>query len=302
MSSQKRIEVKVKPPSPVESQPAAEPAQPVQHDASGMHPVTSIEAELEQMSGRPHRNAVLHWAAFVLSLVSLTIVILWLINPQTPVSRFWLWFDIGLCIFFVFEFVTRSGFRWRPAEYARSRFFDYIAIVPVLLLVNFDVVWLYTWVWLILVARVVRALDRILGDGFARRNFFALLNGFEEEITDRVMVRIIERLHADVTRGKFGQTLSQSMNNNKESVLRRIRAEHPQEGLGANLARITGLEGALARAEERVFDSVIEVLASPEIDQAIHDSLDSTFSVLKAELGEKTWKKNLGIRFNQWKA
>jgi hypothetical protein len=50
-----------------------------------------------------------------------------------------------------------------------------------------------------------------------------------------------------------------------------------------------------------VFDSVVEVLASPEVDKAIHDSVDSTFSVLRTEIGEKTWRKNLGIRFNQWK-
>jgi hypothetical protein len=305
MASGKETRVRVKPSASKEALPPGPESPgipPVHHNPLGDHPVTWTDLRLKQIIQQPHRHAVLHWAAFILTLPSLGLVIMWLINPQTPIPRPWLWAEVALSAFFVFEFVTRSGFRWHPAAYIRTRYFDFIAFVPALVLANFNVRWLYAWIWIILVARIIRAFDRILGDGFIPRNFFALLEGFEEEITDRVMIRIIDRMHDDVTRGKFGQTVAQSLTTNKDAVLERIRAEHPQQGLGANLARITGLEGALTKAEERVFDSVVDVLASPEVDQAIHDSLDSTFTVLRDEIGQKSWKKNLGIRFNQWKA
>jgi hypothetical protein len=266
-----------------------------------LHKGSTALTRLEQVAMLPHRNALLHWAAFVLSLLSLVPAIMWAANPQMTVPRSWLGLDLALSVFFVFEFVTRSGFRWHPRTYVRTRFFDFIAIVPVLLLVYFGAAWETGWIWLILVARAARALDRILGDGFVRRNAFALLEGFEEEITDRVMIRIINRIEGDLGSGKFGQVLADSLVRNKQSVLRRIRSQHPQRGLVAGLARISGLELALDRLEEGTYDSVIEVLASPEVDRAIHESLESTFSVLKTEIGTKTWKQHLGIQFKLWK-
>jgi len=79
-------------------------------------------------------------------------------------------------------------------------------------------------------------------------------------------------------------------------VLRRVREEHPKEGLGASLMRLARLDAALERAEERVFNSIIAVLKSSELDTAIRESIGSTFSVLRAQIGKKRWRQHLGIQ------
>jgi len=51
-----------------------------------------------------------------------------------------------------------------------------------LALVNHGLVLENVWVWIILIARFARVVDRLLGDGFLRRKCLALVEGFEEEI------------------------------------------------------------------------------------------------------------------------
>jgi hypothetical protein len=259
--------------------------------------ISNAEGRLDEITVRPRRGRLLHWLAFVLSLVSLSLPIIWLIKPIWTQSGFdWLWLDLGMSVFFGFEFFTRSGFRWNHSRYVRTHGFEFIAIVPVLVLTHYGVVYEQAWVWLILVARFGRALDRLWGDGFVERNILALVEGFEEEITDRVMLRIMVRIQDDLDRGQFGHGLADALAKNKEPVLQRIRGEHPQHGMGAEIARFVGLEAAVGRAEEHIYDSIVEVLGSAAIDQAIRESVDSAFSVMRHQIAVKSWKKGLGVK------
>jgi len=256
-------------------------------------------SRLKELTQKPRRHPAIHWAAFVLSLLSLVPLIIWLVKPSqilsTNLSANWYWLDVGFSLFFALEFVTRSGFRWNPSGYARSRFFDFIAIVPALVLVHFSVPYFSVWVWVILAARIIRALDRILGDGFITRNVWAIGEGFEEEITDRVMLRILDRVQADVDGGKYGEALGKVLEVNKEQVLLEIREQHPRL-LESGLAHVVGINRALERAENQVYDAIVKILKSSEVDKTIRQSVDATFSTLKKKVSEKSWKKNLGFR------
>ena len=138
---------------------------------------STIAARLEALESLPHRGAALHWAAFTLSLLSLILLLAWVVSSRGSVPGAWVLLDIGLGVLFTVEFFTRSGFRWNRATYWRTRFFDFVAIVPALALVHHGFVIEGVWVWLILVARTARAVDRLLGDGFVRRNVLALVEG-----------------------------------------------------------------------------------------------------------------------------
>ncbi len=230
-----------------------------------------------------------------LSLVSLGVLILGMAAFQSPLPAAWVWLDVGIGGLFAIEFFTRSGFHWNPLRYVSTHLFDFIALVPVLMFLHHGVFAEGLWVWLILVTRGMRVLDRMLGDGFILHNFFALLEGFEEEITDRVTLRIMDRIQADMTEGKFGSSAADTLVKNKEAVLNRVRAEHPHDSIGAELARWVGLEAAVTRAEERIYDAMVEVLRSPEVDGVIRANLDTIFTGLRAEIGKKDWKKHLGV-------
>jgi hypothetical protein len=150
-------------------------------------------------------------------------------------------------------------------------------------------------VGLVLAMRAARVLDRALGDGFVKRNALALMEGFEEAITDRVLLRILARIEGDLDRGRFGEAVAGALARNKGAMLARARAAFPIDGAAGELARFAGLDAALERAEERAFDAVVGVVASREVDAALRDVLASSFGSLRAEIGQQSWRQNLGL-------
>jgi len=138
--------------------------------------------------------------------------------------------------------------------------------------------------------------DRFLGDGFVRRNILALVEGFEEELTDRVLERIISRIQAEMDRAGFSHGIAQAFVRNKSAVMTRVRAATPREGLVPGLAHIVGLDAALERAEERTYDAIVGIIDSEEVDHAVRDVVNSSFSRMRNELGKKTWRRQVGIR------
>lgn len=256
----------------------------------------TIAARLEELESLPRRNAAMHWASFALSLLSLILLSTWVFSSRGPVPGGWVVLDIGLGVVFAVEFFTRSGFRWERGTYWRTRFFDFVAIIPALALVHHGLIIEGVWVWLILVARFIRVVDRFLGDGFILRNVLALVEGFEEEITDRVLERIIARIQGDMDRAGFSHGLAEAFIHNKAAVLQRVRAATPHEGLGPGLAHIARLDAALERAEEKTYDAIVGIMNSAEVDRAIRDVVNSSFSRLRTEVGKKSWRQHLGLR------
>jgi energy-coupling factor transporter transmembrane protein EcfT len=257
---------------------------------------STTAARLTELESLPHRNPVLHWAAFVGSLLSLILFSIWVFSSRGPVPNAWILLDIGLTVAFAVEFLTRSGIRWGRAAYLRSRFFDFIAIVPALALVHHGFIIEGVWVWFILVARFIRSVDRLLGDGFIQRNMLVLVGAFEEEITDRVLERIVARVQADMDRAGFSHGVANALRSNKAAVLQRVRSATPHEGVGPGLAHLVGLDALLERTEERTYDAIVEVMNSEEVDRTVRDVVNSTFSRMLAEVGHKSWKKHLGIQ------
>ena len=260
--------------------------------------ISATAARLEELESRPRRSALLHWLAFMLSLVSLVILSLWVFGSRGTVPGVYIISDISLGVVFAVEFFTRSGFRWGRISYLRTRFFDFIAIVPVLALVHHGYPWQSAWLWIIFTARAIRIFDRLLGDGFLGRNILALVEGFEEKITDSVLDHIIARIQNDMDKAGFSHGVAEALAKNKPSILQRVHSVTPHEGLLPDLAHIAGLDKALERVEERTYDSVVEIVNSQEVDKAVRDSVNSVFSRMRAELGGNKWRKHLGIRLS----
>ncbi len=253
-----------------------------------------LSRRIEQPS-KPPRNRILHWAAFAASLVSLVILGAWAFGNWQAPDRTWVLVDLGLCVAFAFEFLTRSGFTQNRGRYTRTHIFDFVAMVPALALVNLDVPLEPVYVWFILFARTTRAVDRVLGDGFVQRTAVAIVDGIEEEITSRVFSRILDRIQLMMDRVHLTHTVADTLAQKKSLVLERVRAAHPRKGLGAELAHITGLDAALERAEERTYDAIIEVFKSPELDRAVQEVITSAISSMKDSIAVKEWREHFGI-------
>lgn len=198
--------------------------------------------------------------------------------------------DLALSLFFLVEFFTRSGWRRFGWRYAATRWFDFVAIVPAGWLVSEALA--APWVvWTVFVARAVRLVDRSLGDGFVLRHVLALVEGLEEEVSDRVVVKILSRVQGELVDARFGNVAAEALRKNRDAILERVYREQLRDaGLLGSFASITGLQGALERSERRLFDSIIEMVGSPETDAMVADIVGQTLERAKREIGQRSWR------------
>lgn len=241
------------------------------------------------------RSRTLHWAAFAGSVVSLALLTVYVLDPAKPLDQNLVRLDVALSAAAAAEFFTRSGFRYQPWRYALSRSFDFAAMIPALALVGQSHSYEGVWVWLLFGARLARVLDRWLGDGFVQRHARLLFEAFMEEITDRVTIRLLNRVEATLHEGRFGQAVAEALRRNRADVLAKIRASHPHEHATYRLAsKVAGLDEALAEAEARAYDAVIEVAGSHEVDRTLRDMVRESFQNMRDDIRRKEWKERLG--------
>jgi len=241
----------------------------------------------------PKRSPILHWTAWLLGIgaVALQVLAMFARLDATTVWRL-AYADLVLTAIFAFEFFTRSGWRNHRARYLRWRWFDFIAMVPAVLgVVQGWPVWV---LWVILVCRVMRAVDRTLGDGFVQKQVLVLVTAFEEEISDRVVDRVLVRWQAEIAKADFGQTAAAALMQNREAILKRIYEVQLKTGTLGRLVQMTGMRGNIEREEALLFDEVVAIMGSAEVDKAIRDIVAASFLSVRTELGGKSWRSQLG--------
>lgn len=167
-------------------------------------PQTAV-ARLEALTQRPRRPAPLHLGAAAISVVSFATLLVWMAGNHAKVSPVWAILDTTACVLAAMEFATRSGWRWDRRGYLLTHIFDFIAIVPALLLVHADVLYAHWWAWVILAARSTRVADRLLGDGFVELSVARVIERFEEAVTDRVLLRLLRGVERGLEGGRLGQ-------------------------------------------------------------------------------------------------
>ncbi|HLE47114.1 MAG TPA: hypothetical protein VI818_02365, partial [Candidatus Thermoplasmatota archaeon] len=195
-----------------------------------------------------------------------------------------------LAVFFAAEFFTRTGWQRSRRSYIKWRWFDFIAILPITVLGPIAVPAVF---WIVFSCRAIRLVDRALGDGFVQRNTIILLGIVEEELSDRVLEKMLSRWERDLEHADLGTAMSRALARNKPAVLRRVYAEQLQEGAFAKIAHYTGLQSGLEREENRLFSAVIEMVGSKEVDEALRDVLASTLRRTREQLGNREWRRAL---------
>lgn len=204
--------------------------------------------------------------------------------------------DVALAVFFCFELFTRTGFQRRGVSYLQWRWFDYIAILPIIALGSLAVSIAF---WPVLICRAIRLADRTFGDRFLQRNALIVVSIVEEEISDRILDKILTRWDVELQRANFGTAMAIALARNKESVLQRVYAEQLQDGTFAKIAHYTGLQATLEKEERRLFGAVIEMVGSPEVDKAIRDVIGASLGRARAHLNDRDWRRRVGAAMRE---
>lgn len=252
----------------------------------------SLQRPPASLNPTSRRAAWLHWTALVAAFLSIVVAIVWKWGePGSGVAIILQSMDVALAVFFCFELFTRTGFREKGVSYLQWRWFDYFAIIPVIALGPIVATVAF---WPVLICRAIRLADRTFGDLFLQRNALIVVGIVEEEISDRILDKILTRWDAELKRANFGTAMSIALARNQEAVLQRVYAEQLQEGTFAKIAHYTGLQATLEKEERRLFGAVIEMIGSPEVDKAIRDVIGAALARARLSLNEREWRQRVG--------
>ena len=249
------------------------------------------------LGGTGRRAAWLHWTALAAAMLSILVAVVWKWGePGSGFAVVLQSIDVGLAVFFSLELFTRSGFRKNGLSYLDWRWFDYIAILPIFALGSLAVSIAF---WPVLICRAVRLADRTFGDSFVQRNALLVVSIIEQEISDRILDKIVTGWDEELKRANFGTAMSIALARNKEGVLQRVYAEQLQDGTVAKIAHYTGLQATLEKEERRLLGAVIDMVGSPEVDKAIRDVIGASLGRARAHLDGRDWRRRIGVAMRE---
>lgn len=230
------------------------------------------------------------WDAFMVLLAGADAVAL-LLRRELDLPRAWedgiLLADYALIAFFALEFVVSLARAEGRGRFVRANFYDLIGLVPLpiaflralrLLRVPHVLVW---------GSRFPHVADRLYGGAYALTIFKRYEPVIVEDLTDPLLVRVLQVLRAAVAEGRYAQSIGENLDRRRDrihDVVLRSLSEKPALRM---LLAAPGAEAALSAIQDQLVDVVVATLTDPELDAVLKESIDASLAELQARIAAR---------------
>jgi len=187
---------------------------------------TEIDPNAPLFKGR-----AIDWVLFALAMLSLGLLV-WqnfahVSKQQLEIIRYT---DIGVCLIFGGEFFLRfyeAGFTW---QYLRRNWYAVLGFIPV----SLSYLHHYPWIRLFLIlVRLGRAIDRILGEGFTFRLLTRVKDRVINAISGIVTIIVLDRVADVLVQGTYTENIARALATEeaqlRQMVLEKLKSD-PQTG------------------------------------------------------------------------
>jgi voltage-gated potassium channel len=232
---------------------------------------------------------LLDWVMLVLALLSIGLLGWDMFGAPDARTRDWIrWTDYTLCAVFALEFAWRWRSEGWSARYLRHNWYEVLGMIPVQhpLLRAFR---LFRIVRIVVVlARVGRAADRALGDGYTYRLVNRLRNAIVESISGAVTVAVLDEVQAVMSRGHYAQNIARAMQENQQELRAMIAQKLAEDRQAGRLARLPFARELTESVIDTALRVVEEVLKDPRTDELISDMLRENLLQIRASVQART--------------
>lgn len=240
------------------------------------HNNTQVTPDTDNLIAGGWTNYVLLGLAF-----ASTAWLIWpLVLPVTAKQMLWIQIiDSAVCLLFAIEFLAhwrQAGWGW---HYLGRNWYAFIAMTPVAHPVIIANPWLSL---LLVVARIGRAIDRILGKGFFFRLLARLKNAILQAISGVVTVVVLEEVADVLSKGTYTRNISRALQENqhelREMIMEKLR-EDPETRKLTRLPYYDSIVETIINAILRVTESTLN---DPRTDELVADILRENIVQLRA--------------------
>jgi voltage-gated potassium channel len=226
-------------------------------------PAAAASTELNSgvLPGNVHAD---DWVMLTLAVASVGLLGYVLLSPPAhPLGLLLFWADTAICAIFLVEFLVRwHRQRWRRKFVARN-WYEAFAMLPathpVLYHLHFVLV-------VLLLVRIGRALDRLIGEQFTYRLVDKLSVPIVHAIKKPITIAVLDQVVQVLETGNYPENLARALTDNR-AELRNIISEKLAEDPQLGRLRIVPFHDEIVRSVvDTSFRVVLEVLKDPRID------------------------------------
>lgn len=226
------------------------------------------------------KGGLADWALFLLACFSIGLLAWPMLFKVTDEQMLWIRIvDSSVCAIFAAEFFLH----WRQAgwalPYLGRNWYAFLGMVPV----AHPAILTYPWLSLLLVlARLGRAVDRILGSGFVFRLLTRIKDIAIGAVSGAITVAVLKEVADVLVKGTYTQNISRALAENESElramVLEKLRSD-PQAGKLRWLPYHDAIVDSVITAVLRVTEGILN---DPRTDELVADMLRENISQLRA--------------------
>ena len=204
------------------------------------------------------------WVFLTLAIASAALLGVMVLDPPAREIGLWIfWADVALGAVFALEFLWRWRKRAWAGSYLGRNVYEILAVAPV---AHPD---LQTWRFVtavVLLARLARVADRILGEQFFLRMVDRLADPIVAAIKKPVTVAVLDEVVKVLETGNYPENLAKSLTENQVELQTIITEKIRENRRLGGLRHVPFATEIVEAAVDTSFEVVLEVLQDPRVD------------------------------------
>lgn len=227
--------------------------------------MATTRAEPELNSGLlPGNVGADDWVMFLLSVVSVGLLGFVLLSPPSRDAGMWIFYvDSGICAVFLLEIL----WRWRKHGWSKRflvrNWYELLAMIP---FTHPTLAAHHFLAALLLLVRVGRAADRVVGEQFTYRLVDRMSEPIVRAIKKPITIAVLDKVVKVFETGNYPENLAKSLNEHKTELQAIIAEKVTQDPQLGKLKRIPFHGEIVHSVVDTSFRVVLEVLLDPRID------------------------------------
>lgn len=222
------------------------------------------------------------WLLFALAMLSLC-MLAW--QNFFHVSGNVLWWiravDYSVCGLFAFEFFLRWHQAGWTLHYLGRNWYAFLGMIPV----SHSLLHHHPWIRLLLsLARLGRAIDRVLGDGFTYRLVSRVKDTVLGAVSGAITVAVLDEVADVLVKGTYTRNISRVLAENEVElrlmVMDKLRSD-PQTGKLTWLPYYNSIVDSVIQAVLRVTEGILN---DPRTDELVADLLRENITQIRAAI------------------
>lgn len=204
------------------------------------------------------------------------------LDRQQQLTVFWI--DLGICILFAIEFIGSWRVSGEGLSYLVRNWYDVLSMVPVAYPDFVEGTWTQVFWWIVILARVGRAADRLYGERVTAAVTSRIVITVVDTIRFPITVAVLEEVAAVLQAGRYTENLAAALRENEQEIKAMVRETLKDDPLTGRITWVPFHDRMVDTVSETTMRVIYEVLNDPRTEELIADVLRENILQLRTEI------------------